>query len=331
MIRPEDTDFHHPADAGHLYAETNYFCFTIPEERLAVGAYTVSRKGIGVMAADVTVWGGLSPDRAHCLHLNSQQHLPAVAKLSDYRTASGLTVRAHSTRDYQVSYASDEVSFDVAFTGLMEPFDIHDPKHSPMTRVKSSTSDQHAGSGLGAGYGGHFDLTGRVTGELRIGQRQYRVDSVETMDHSWGPRPEVGMHAMCWMHAHFGEDLAIHWIGAYEPTATGAKQWKLAHGYVMDKGAVYGLTDLRLITTTEGRLPVSLEVQATDKRGKTFSASGEAIIGGPWVCYVAADTTAVVVRWTLSDGRIGHGMCQTNQSLQALNQRLGKRAAPTNP
>lgn len=328
MIRPEDIEFHHPPNAGHGYAETNSFTFTLPEHRIAVQAYTVSRKGIGAMAADVTIWGDLAPDRAACLHIDSQQHLPAVERLSEYRTASGLSVRAHDPRHYHIAYAGpDGVSFDVEFAGLMEPFDIHDPDHSPMTKPQTSLASQHAGSGLGAGYGGHFDLTGRITGSLTLGGRQYRVDCVETMDHSWGPRSEIGIHSMGWMHAHFGVGLSIHWIAAFDPAQKGEQQWKLAHGYVLEDGVVHGLTQLKLRTTYAERVPVGFELQVTDKRGRSFEASGTAIIGGPWTCYVSTETQAVIARWVLSDGRVGHGMCMVNESMQSLNRRLGKRAA----
>ena len=41
-----------------------------------------------------TVNGALVADRAETLYLDSQQALPAPERLSDYTTASGLTVRA---------------------------------------------------------------------------------------------------------------------------------------------------------------------------------------------------------------------------------------------
>lgn len=322
MIRDQDIEFHHPADAGHGYAETNYFCFTLPEHNLAVSAYTVTRKGIGVMGADITIFSGLSADRAQCVYIDAQQHLPAPERLSDYRTANGLLVKARDARNYHVAYKGfDGVEFAVDFAGLMEPFDIHDPAHSPKAKAHASTADQHAGSGLGAGYGGHFDLTCQVTGSLSLGGRQYAVDCVETMDHSWGQRPEIGISSMGWMHAHFGPDLAIHWIVAFDPTAPTDRQWTLAHGYVMEQGAVYGLTDLKLRSTFVGRIPTGVQLVATDRRGKVFEASGISVIGAPWVCYIATDAFCNVVRWTLSDGRAGYGMCMQNESMQSLNRR----------
>ncbi len=329
MIRRSDTEFHHPADPGHGYAETNFFCFALPEHRLMVSAYTVTRKGIGTMAADVVVFGDLVSDRAQCLYIDSQQHLPAPEVLSDYRTPNGLVVKALNERDYHVEYRGyDGVEFVIDFAGLMEPFDIHDPTHSPKAKADSSVAERHAGSGLGAGYGGHFDLTGRVTGYFVLAGMRYEVDCVETMDHSWGHRPELGIHSMGWMHAHFGPDLAIHWITAYDPAAPADRQWTLAHGYVMEDGQVYGLTDLQLQSTCVGRVLTSMELVATDRRGRKYELSGSSIIGAPWTCYVATEAYCALVRWTTAGGRVGYGMCQQNESMQSLTRRVGRRAIP---
>ncbi|GAC1623369.1 MAG: hypothetical protein NVS9B10_08300 [Nevskia sp.] len=323
MIKPDDVEFHTPANADHLWAETNFFCFTIPEERLMGTVYTVSRKGLGVMSADVVIYGALVDCRSECLYIDNWQHLPAPEKLSNYRTPNGLHVQAFSPRDYRIDYVgSGGTEIHVDFKGLMEPFDIHDPAHSP--KAAKRVEDQHAGSGLGAGYGGHFDLTGQVSGTLRLRGKDYRIDCVETMDHSWGPRPEVGIPSMGWMHAHFGRELAIHWINTWNLDAPVGRQQALAHGYVMENGEVHGLTDLKMRTVRSGVVMSAMEIEATDVRGKVWRLYGAAEIGAPWVCYVSTMLYAAMMRWTLADGRVGYGMAQENQSLQEVTKRRGK-------
>lgn len=325
MIKPRDVEFHTPPNPDHTHAETNFFCLTIPEERLMATVYTLSRKSIGVMLADVVVYGALVDNRAECLYVDSQQHLPAPEKLSDYSTPNGLRVQALSPREYRVDYVGyDDMEIHVDFKGLMQPFDIHDPEHSP--KAAKSVEEQQAGSGLGAGYGGHFDLTGRVTGSFKFGGKEYAVDCIETMDHSWGVRPELGVHSMGWMHAHFGPDLAIHWINAWDLDKPIGEQQTLAHGYVLEQGEVHGLTDLKLRSTRVGSVISGMQVEATDKRGLVWRMSGTAEVGAPWVPYTCTMLYAAMMRWTLSDGRVGYGMAQENQSLQALTRRRGRRA-----
>ncbi len=327
MIGPNDVDFHHGADADYRWAETNIFSVLLPQERLMACIYTVSRPVLGVMSADVVFYGSLASRRAECLYIDCQQHLPAPTRLSDYQTANGLSVRAtRPPRDYRIDYVGyDDTELHVDFRGLMEPFDIHDPEHSPRAALDARARD--AGSGFGAAYGGHFDLTGHITGTLRLRGREYEVDCVETMDHSWGPRVEIGMPSMGWMHAHFGTDFAIHWINSWDMDAPAGEQHRLAHGYVMDRDRVYGLTDLRMSVIHVDSTLVGVDVTVTDKRGNRYVLHGSAQIGAPWVCYASLWVYAAMMRWQLSDGRIGYGMAQETQSLQALTRRHGRRWA----
>jgi hypothetical protein len=325
MITARDVDYHDPKDADHRFAETNWFCFYIPRERLMAIIYTVTRRAVGVQSCDISLYGALVDNRAETLYLDSQMALPAPPKLSSYTTASGLSVQAlNAPRDYRVDYVGyDDTQIHVEFKGLMEPFDIHDPDHSPL--AKSSVAEQHAGAGMGSGYGGHFDLTGHFTGTLKFRGTEYAVDCVETMDHSWGNRPEIFVPAMGRSHAHFGKDLAIKWINHWDPGKPLDQQQTLAHGYVMENGQVYGLTDLKLITHRLGNVIQSVELFATDKRGRKFHAVGTAEVGGPWICYVASLVYAAQCRWTLDDGRVGYGLASEITSVQALTRRYGRR------
>lgn len=324
MIKPQDIEFHVPADIDHRWAETNYFCVTIPEERLMASVYTVTRKGLGVQLVDVQIWGAMTDSRSECLYIDSQQHLPAPERLSDYRTPNGLHVRALSTRDYKVDYVGmdgAEIHFD--FKGLMEPFDIHDPEHSP--KAQKTEAGRAAGSGFGDAYQNHFDLTGHITGTLKLRGREYRIDCVETMDHSWGPRVEHGMTTMGWNHAHFGKDFAIHLIDLWNPDRPGPEEHTLAHGYVMENGVVYGVTDIKMDCFHAGSILTGMEVKVTDRRGKLTHMLGTAMIGAPWVPYTSGMLYVSLMRWMLADGRVGYGLGSYNASMQSLNGRHGRR------
>jgi hypothetical protein len=330
VIQPEDIEFHLPPNADHTWAETNYFCLSIPEEKLVASVYTVTRKGLGVQLVDVVVFGALSDSRAECLYVDSQQHLPAPARLSDYTTPNGLRVQAFSPRDYRVDYIGydgTELHFD--FRGLMAPFDIHDPAHSPNAQL--TEAGRAASSGFGAAYGNHFDLTGHITGSLKLRGRKYAIDCVETMDHSWGPRVELGMATMGWTHAHFGQDFAIHWINKWDPDHPGASEHTLAHGYVLDHGIAYGLTDMKLDCIHIGSVLTGIEAEVTDKRGKVFKMLGTALVGAPWVPYSSGMLYVSLMRWMLAGGGMGYGLGSYNISMQALNQRHGRRWTDPQP
>jgi hypothetical protein len=44
----------------------------------------------------------------------------------------------------------------------------------------------------GTAYNGHFDQTGRFRGRVAVRGKDYPIDCLPTMDHSWGPRAERG-------------------------------------------------------------------------------------------------------------------------------------------
>src|ERR1700733_3306747 len=105
MITARDVEYHDPADAHHRYAETNWFCFYIPQEKLMAIVYTVARRGVGVQSCGVSLYGALVDNRAETLYLDAQMALPCPPRLSDYTTANGLSVKAiRPPHDYRVDY-----------------------------------------------------------------------------------------------------------------------------------------------------------------------------------------------------------------------------------
>ena len=325
MIQPEDIEYHVPADIDYRYGETNYFVAYIPEENICATFYTLTRKSVGVCLVDVAIHGCLSDNRAEMLYLDTQQQLPAPARLSHFETPNGLRVRAHDLRHYQLDYIGfDDTEAHLSFEGLTEPFDIHDPDHSPKATPHDHTQ-RSEGSGLGAAYGHHFDLTCRVSGTLKLRGKTYAVNCISTMDHSWGPRCEVGLKSMGWMNAHFGEDYALHWINGLDLTRPAGQQEVLAHGYVVENGKFYGLTDLHMRSNRLGAVNVAIDIVATDVRGKRHTLYGTPMVGAPWSCYTGVMLQVAMSRWITSEGRIGYGLNMENYPLDMVSRLRGRR------
>ena len=305
MITDRDVEFHTPADADHHWAETNQFCFYIPEQRLVGEIYTCVRKGLGVALSEIIVFNRLTRDRWDVLHFDAHQHLPAPDRLSHYALANGLTVRATlPPQDYRVDYVGPngaEIHLDVV--GLMEPYDIHDPTMSPT--APPDRADQVEHSGFGAGYSGHFDMTARVTGTLTLAGRTYVVDCVDTMDHSWGPRTERGMRAMCWSHGHFGEEYVWHGIWAKDPFAAPEDEFRLAHGYILEDGKVIGLRSGEMTARRrDDHLPVEVEIHLVDRDGREHRSTGRALANHDWVPHNSLNVHHVFYEFA-ADGRAG--------------------------
>jgi hypothetical protein len=190
----------------------------------------------------------------------------------------------------------------------MEPYDIHDPTMSPT--APPERADQVAGSGFGAGYSGHFDMTARVTGTLTLAGRTYAVDCVDSMDHSWGPRTERGMRSMCWSGGHFGEDYVWHGIWAKDPFAAPEDEFRIAHGYILEDGKVIGLTSGTMVAKRENDIPVEVEIRLVDRDGREHHITGQARANHDWVPHACLNVHDVFYEYA-ADGRgPGYGVIE---------------------
>jgi hypothetical protein len=324
MITAEQLDYQNPADADHSWVETYVLPVVVPEERIYALIYVCVRPGLGVMANQVMICGALCESRAELLHYTDNQHLPAPAKFSDWSSEIGLTVRATDPpRTFRIDYeAADGTEIHVDWVGLMDPFDIHDPNHSPQA---GSVEDMHADIETGHKHqAGHFDMTGRMTGTLTVGGREFEVDGIERMDHSWGPRDPTVIKNMYIVSATFGEDLAFHMICPWQPDLTGTDAFQLTHGYVLHDGEVYGLTsEATMSATMHGLICTGLEMTVKDTRGETFDLRATADIGAPWYPYPSAISYNALMRWTYGD-RTGYGVVFPNYNMTYLNRRYGR-------
>lgn len=324
MIHPEDLDYHTPADAGHTWTETYFIAIALPEEHVLATIYVAARPGLGVMLADIGIWGALSDNRGDMLHIDQQAHLPAPERFSDIRAANGLSIGAvRPPRDFRIDYVGHSgAEIHVDWIGIMDPFDVHDPDHTP--HAARPGEDRLAKSGYGDAWGGHFDMTGRVTGTLKVRGREFQVNSLERMDRSWGHRNPLKLHAQNSISVAFeDEELAFHIITAADLDAPNGSDHTLAHGYVLEHGKMYGVQTLRLISNRLKGLTVAMEMIVTDVRGKRYHLFAMADVGGPWNAYAGTVTYTTQMTWVL-DGRKGYGCVMETIAQPAMSQRRAR-------
>ena len=323
MITPEDVEYHTPPNADYKWAETYIFPIAIPEEHLLVMVYVAARPVLGVMLNDIYVYGALTDNRAELLYIDSQVHLPAPKRFSDIDSPSGLRIRAtNAPRDFRIDYVGyDDTEIHVDWNGIMDPFDVHDPQHTP--HAVGTIEEKMAKSGLSRAWKGHFDMTGRVTGTVKVRGKEFAVDSLERMDHSWGERGELSLPAMDSISAQFDENLAFHIITHVDLDAPSGRDQKLAHGYVLEDRVQYGIAELDMTSTRLGVTIAAMQIKVTDVRGRVFVLNAMADVGGPWNIYATTCYTALM-RWTLGD-RVGYGVVMEVLPIAALTRRRGRR------
>lgn len=305
MFNDKDIKFHTPHDVAFDWAETGYFNFYIPEENILGFIYIVHRAGVGATVSDVEIIRDVSTSPLGSLYIDLCNHNPLPELAERFELPTGLNFEASSIRDYAIRYDKNDVTLNLRFEGLMEPFDIHDPDMDPMAEADPKMAV--ANSGFGAAYTSHFDMAVRVTGTAVIGDRSYAIDCNTTMDHSWGPRREDGFTPIVWANAHFDDGYCAHGIFAFDHAAPAGEQHDFKHGYVLDEGTVRGVTASRIVAVREGIMIQTLEWTLVDVDGREHRLTGTMLNHHPWLPYGNNFSPISLIRWNAPEREPGHG------------------------
>lgn len=324
VITANDLEYHHTKNDDYTWAETYYLPISIPAERLFAHVYVCVRPVLGSMSNDIRIHGAVSDTEFDLLYVDSEFHLPAPERFSHIHGPNGLSVKAvNPPRDYRIDYVGNEgTEIHVDVIGIMDPFDIHDPNENPL--AGRTEKEQLASTSMGSGYKGHYDMHARVTGTMKVRDQEYEVDIVDRMNHSWGPRHEMEIPHMNSVWAQFGEELGLRWHMHLDPKQPTGQDQRFAHGYVLNDGEVCAITGLEMSTVRLGIVPFSIDVLATDERGRTYELRGTPLAGAPWRAYSTCICWIGLIRWEYQ-GKIGHGSLQENHQIAVESRLRGRR------
>jgi hypothetical protein len=311
-------DFHTPDDAPYTWGETNFFDIHVPDANIHAWIQCCFRAGVGAAYVDVEIVDSKAHSLYEALYVDRQNHLPMPERLDRFSLPNGLSVDATGgPRNYRVDYVGvrgTEIHVDVA--GIMEPYDITDSAIDPLAAV-----DTHAaatGSGFGAAYSNHFDMTAHVTGELIVNGTRHEVDCVATMDHSWGPRDERGMRQMTWANANFSTEFALHGIWALDDLVADGPQHEFKHGYAVVDGELRGGVDGSLVVERDGQFTTRAELTIIDAQGREYLATGEVVSHLDWLSMGNALVPMQAMRWQAAGQPEGRGAYMDVMPLETM-------------
>lgn len=327
MITDADADFHDRDPADPTWTETTFLPFFIPEPGIFGNLYVLARPNLGVALSSILVSEGLCLQPYEVDFTDSQMHLPCPASFRHYTLANGLTVEAtNGPKAYRFGYRSrlGTCSFDLEFRALHQPFDPHDPKENPLLGAPTDAR-------MGAHWNnGHFEVKGHVTGRLTLRGAEYAVDCYEGMDHSWGPRPELGTRSAAWISANFGPALAFHIAVPLDLVEGEVRYDGLRFGFVAEDGVVHGLVAAKVRAVHAQCLPTAIEIEVTDVRGRTWAIEGHAVAGHPWYSFNPSHVSYQSYMRYRCGERVGFGEAADIFGLDYLGARMsraGRRAA----
>ena len=302
---PED-DFLHPAQNNAVTAdscsETQYFGFSVPEEKIHGLGYLWHHPNLGVLTGGIWAWQGIKRVTVASEMLDIRAYMkdtPLTNDLHDYRLENSYGVRViEPMRRHHLTFNDPQRSNHV---------DLHYTAVTPAVMF---------------GDGKHFEQGMRVQGEITMRGRRIPVNGYTIRDRSWAkPRPEtpMPMPPVSWMTCTFDDTLAINCnlfdhVGSND-LATGAfavpVERALNGGWVCRNGVVSRIVSgTKRVEREPGTLlPRHIELALQDDQGRTLRMTGTLLASAPWGTWANIAFVISLMRWEC-DGKVGHGDCQ---------------------
>jgi hypothetical protein len=291
-LEPDVESLHDPTDDYH-WNESFYFNFTDPKR--AIGGWT--RMGIvpnqetdtgammlyaGGSRILVTLQSGKVTSDGEMLSLGALEYHRMdplrqwrlvfrgdMADIVDARKLPELDPERQRTQ---------EVEVDLVFEGGAPCFDFKDadPRAVAEMLVDADTRlrDLRRVSRVSSD---HYEQTGVVRGNIRIGNREIAFSGGGHRDHSWGPRDWAAPRLWTWLTCRFGDELA------FNLSRVAIASVDLFNGFISRDGVNYPLRRAYLETEfeedglTQRRLAFSME----DTGGRTVEVTGDVLTAIP--------------------------------------------------
>ncbi|GGZ04022.1 hypothetical protein ACFSTD_05625 [Novosphingobium colocasiae] len=328
MITDQDLHFHNGNSPDFDHAETLFLIFSVPEARISGNAYVLCRPNAGVCLSSVYVHQGMHANAWTVDYSDAPMHVKCPETMADFTLSNGLSVKgSNDARDYRFRYEGRDglCRFDLDFKGLMAPFDPLDPAQNPMLEVFQG--DPEASTGAGDSWTkGHYDLVGRIEGELELYGHRFAVSCVDGLDRSWGPRAEWNSAPVSWMHITFGDDLAFHLVVTLDVVNGQPVYTTFRFGYALVNGEVSAIVAAEIDAESVGMLGMHRVVRLTDAAGRSWEMTGGAIAAAPWhTAYTSFISFQSLYRWTMGE-RTGFSNVTDVIGVTTLSQRLSRLA-----
>jgi hypothetical protein len=305
---PENEDIH-PAYKGlNPHAdlnETQFFGFSIPEERIHALMYTWYHPNLNLISSGVMVAQGIRPMAPAIDIMDYRAYLSAdelTQGFLKYKTSGNYEVEViEPGQKFCTKYLDKErnSSFDVVHTAI----------HPPC--VWSSDV--------------HLEQPMRTSGEVTIRGKRYEVDGTHTRDRSWGElRSEVprNIPPITWMTGNFDNGFSFHatafdssdlnpvWKGYFVVPPEKA----LRFGWIIVDGQPAVLQHIRKLTHYDAQLfPAKVELELIDEQQRSFKLVGQTVAGFPFNAWHNCRWPICLTRWTLDGTVCGWGEVQDGQ------------------
>ncbi len=305
MITAEDFKFHARDPGDRTWTETLFVIFSVPEAAISGSVYTLARPNMGICHSSIEIHKGICFHPWQIHHSDAQMHLPCPENFDDYALENGLSFKALNARDSRFSYTSldGNCAFELDYRSICDPFDPHDPADNTLLKASHESS---AVAGYDGWNHGHMEGIGRTTGELTLRGKKYRIDCVDGMDKSWGPRPDWGQKGATWLHITLGENFGVFLVLGLEFDRKEIVYGPFKFGFISIDGHRRSIVSASMKAQRRDLHVTRAVVEFTDDQGKCYEAVGTTIAGAPWYHFNPASAAFQTLMRFECDGRVGY-------------------------
>lgn len=282
--------------------ETQYFGFSIPEERIHAIGYLWHHPNLKTLSGGIFVWRGIKPNNVY-------------SELSDVRTFMSDAALKGDLHEYRM-----DNGYGVK---VVEPLKRHHLTYSDPSR--NNHVDLHYAAVMQPvmfGDGKHFEQPVKVTGELILRGTRYEVDCYSVRDRSWGrarPEDNIPMPPYSWLTGVFGPDFAFN-CGVFDqaggnpdlkPPFVLPLEKTLAGGWVNRAGRLGRIVKVtkRVVRAPITHLPMQLDFVVVDEFDRSMEIRGTLLAANCWQVWSNIHFVICLMRWEC-EGLVAYGDCQ---------------------
>jgi hypothetical protein len=282
----------------HTCAETQFFGFSVPEERIHAINYIRQHPNMGHMLGGSLVFQGVK-----------RQFLASeIADFRLYMTDEALQNDLHSVtleNGYHTEVIEPMQRFRISYRdeSRKNAFDIYYSAVAPAIAYTTT---------------GHFVQLMRAEGEVTLRGKTYEVNTLTIRDRTWGEARDenhVPLPVTTWMACVVDENFAFLANALDHPDLDPI--WKphfdidpdkvLLGGWVYRDGEIVPIKSVRKITRYEPQtfIPTSFEFEMIDQRDRRYDVAGEIVASAPYNIYLNINTHMCLANITVN-GQSGH-------------------------
>jgi len=274
---PQADRFYEGRDDNPYWNESVWFSVSKPEDHLHGLIQYYFRPNMGMLNGGPVLWDPSGTFSWNCLYYNWShlQALPAGAGKFDMTARNSLSVKVlEPLTRYAIRYDKEGLEMDLLWQaiGPMHELNTGDPGQQQTARF-------------------HVEQPGRMSGTIRLDGREILIDCFSMRDTSYGPRDYESL-------ATGGYFWGIAADSSFHAIAMGEAEQRVIGGFIWQNGELSSLVSGTRRITDFGRYgPSRVLFEATDKLGRTITATGEIDEGLIFTGYTDHTVIWSLTRW----------------------------------